>query len=285
MKANHRIITLLYHRILPTRGFDPFNIIVTTKTFIKQLETIAKKYPVISLNDAVDQLRHRRFKARQQVVLTFDDGYRDNYEAVFPILKRKGLPATFFLTTGYINSDRVLWDWGLVNLLNSNRMIKGVKINNRMIRHKTNEPRILFIIRALEKFKAGSPEAINKFACGSKKDICLTWEQVKAMSQNGMEIGSHGMFHRSLSMIPAAEARQEIISSKEAVEKAIQRPCRHFAFPFGTGRDYNNRLISCVKEAGFKTCHINRDGCDKDSGDGFCFGRAIVKEFSDAGVL
>jgi len=291
------LIILLYHRVLPRRGFDPFNLIVTTGTFLKQIGIISKKYSVISLNDAAYQARSGRPRARTQVVLTFDDGYRDNYEIAFPILKRKGLPATFFLVTGYVGKKRILWDRAAIDFLNRHREVGKVEIRGKRIRHRAGEARILFIMKVLERLKAENAETIDAFmdslpvrsgrkdVCGNNRDQCLTWEEAGRMSRGGMEIGSHGLSHRSLAMIPIDEAKGEIIASKEAVEKGTQNPCAHFAFPFGTQRDYNRSLIRCVKKAGFKTCLLNEHGYNILGKDDLCFKRIIVKEFSDPAVL
>ena len=105
-----KLLILTHHRVLPEIARDPLKTVVKLETFIRQIDRLALKYPVISLKEAVGQCRIAQAKHQVQIALTFDDGYWDNYEIVFPILKKKGLPATFFLATDYIDGKALFSD-------------------------------------------------------------------------------------------------------------------------------------------------------------------------------
>jgi len=289
-----RLLVLLYHRVLPKIEFDPFRATVSEKTFSRQIDMLANTYPIISLNDAIRQCQTQRIKSKVQVVLTFDDGYLDNYEFAFPILQKKGLTAAFFLSTAYIGSDKPLWDCELMEILYNNQHIREVKVGRRVVRQSLLQPRIFFIRSALDKFKSLDSglrdETLgllreNSKDAGLSKNRCMSWEQIKEVHRCGMEIGAHGVSHTSLTRIPFTRAEKEIKESKEIIEKNIEDACSHFAFPFGSRSDYSQGLIDCVRDSGFSSCLLNIHGYSHLKKDAFCFKRIIMKESTNLQYL
>lgn len=293
-----KIVVLLYHRISPDIKFDPYNITVTPDIFIRQIEKIARKYTFISLSEAMEQSRMGIAKSKTQVVLTFDDGYQDNYEIAFPILKKKSLPATFFIVCNYIDNYRPLWDCEIIKMIYNNK-IRRVKILNEFISRRYIQPRRFFVFKVIGRMKSLSNEIREKVLGLLRKDLvldsilglsndndrCMSWEQIKKMNVNGMEIGSHGLSHSSLKGISFSEAMQEIRKSKEVIENNIRTKCLHFAFPFGSQRDYSQKLIDGVKDAGFQTCSLNVLGYNYIGKDTFCFKRIAMKDTTNLKVF
>jgi len=229
-----KLAVLLYHRVLPGHKNNRLNTVVSEAAFEKQLDRLSRKYRIVSLKDAVSGSGADKLS----VALTFDDGYWDNYEIVFPILKKKGLSAVFFLPIDHIDGKAKFDD-----------------------------------SRLFDKRSGRLHDLID--------DRFMTWDQARAMSDAGMEIGSHGVSHRSLSRMPAGEARREIADSKRIIEQNTKKPCDHFSFPFGARTDYNNELIKCVKDAGFRSCVLNVHGYNHFDEENFCFKRMIMDEFTD----
>lgn len=293
-----KLLVLVYHRILPEVTFNPLNTIVSVRTFMQQLDTLASKYPIVSLKDAIAQCRSSGKKADVQVVLTFDDGYWDSYEVAFPILQKKGLPAAFFIVTNYIDSDRPVWDWEIVTLLNACKEITEVEVEGAVLRQKKNERWISFAGRVLERIKSADMETAKKVVEILKRQsrdylglhsledgVCMRWEQVRTMRQNGMEIGSHSLSHRSLARIPLEEAVTEITKSKQIIEHKAGASCIHFAFPFGSALDYNEALVNHVKKAAFESCLLNIHGYNHISDDPFYLKRIIMTESTNLSYL
>lgn len=292
-----KLLILLYHRILPDEKFNPLRTIVSSAVFRQQLNYLRERYQVVSLNDAVLQCQSGALQSKSQAVITFDDGYIDNYEIAFPILKESGLSATFFLPTEYIGSKRILWDWEMINLLSMDQEGGEIRIDNKLVKKRAKEPQPVFWFRVIRLMKSIGPEErcrIINFLLERQKtelkppyahDFCLTWEQAKEMAECGMEIGSHGISHRSLSGIPAEEARNEIKLSKEIIESKIGLPCNHFAFPFGSKPDFNRDLINFIEEAGFKSCLLNIFGYNRFNSDHFCFKRIRMEEGTNLNYL
>lgn len=292
-----KILILAYHRVVPAFMPEPLNNTVSLQTFEKQICALARRFPVISLSDAANQCISGSAKAAIQLVLTFDDGYCDNYKIAFPILKRNGFQATFFLITEYINSGGPLWDLEVINILKSYNSIRSVKVDNRIIKQGIIEPRSIFIYRVLDEMKSidfsGRNDIIyslgvksnNRHEFDYAQDRCLTWEEARKMSDAGMEMGSHSLSHRSLTRIPLHEAIEEIKESKEIIEHNMGRACHHFSFPFGSKQDYNQSLINYVRELGYKTCLLNIHGYNRIKKDSFCFKRIIMEEMTNIKCL
>ena len=233
-----KLLALLYHRVLPEYKKNKLNVVVSRAAFEKQLDQLSQRYRILSMKDAASRSGGDKIR----IVLTFDDGYWDNYEIVFPILKKKGIPATFFLVTDYIDGKAQFSD-------------------RRLMDKKTGQP--------------------GEFI----KDRFITWGQAREMREVGMEIGSHGLSHRSLSQMTLDDAKREILDSKRIIEEKTGVACRQFSFPFGSRSDYNDELINCVKEAGYDSCLLNIHGYNHaDSGD-FCFKRIVMSEDTDIGYL
>lgn len=293
-----KILVLTYHRVLPEIRCNPLKTIVSLNIFTKQVDALRSKFPIISLSEAVKQMREGYAKNRIQAVLTFDDGYRDNYEAVFPILTKRGFPAVFSIATGYVGSGMPLWDWEIIIRMNTREDINEIKTPKNIFKRRANESQSSFTFRIFEEMKSADMETIQGVIAFLRKataakagpydfrdDGFMDWAQIRQMSQAGMEMGAHGTTHRSLSRMSLDEAVDEIKKGKLEVESNTGKPCLHFAFPFGSQKDYNQELINNVKEAGFQTCLLNIHGYNRMERDNFCFKRIIMEESTNIDYL
>ncbi|HLG37629.1 MAG TPA: polysaccharide deacetylase family protein [Nitrososphaera sp.] len=295
-----KLLVIVYHRVLPEVTFNPFNTIVSLKTFVRQIEMLTKRYSIMPLSDAVGGADSWKIRGETLLVITFDDGYWDNYEIVFEILNKKGLPATFFLAVDYINSGKPLWDWDIITLVNRLSAGESIPVGAETFEREVGESNLSFAFRLIERLKRTQAEVIQEVVgylksrlgddaslCGPMSS-CMTWKQVQVMSAHGMEIGSHSMSHRSLSRIAPEEALSEIKNSKQIIENHIGKRCVHFAFPFGSRKDYNQAVLGGVRDAGFRTSLLNIHGYNRmpqDAPDFFCFKRVIMTETTDIRYL
>lgn len=288
-----KFLILAYHRVLPEVRFNPANTIISLKTFIRQLDTLARKFPIVSMGDMITQCRGGEAKDKLQVVLTFDDGYEDNYSLVFPRLRQKGLPAAFFPVIDYLNTNRPVWDWEMIIALNDVKL-KNICLYGRHFQKRTGETKSAFTFRVLEWMKTIPGEQrqeIMEYLNKSFKkndpyaERCLNWDEVIKMKEGGMDIGSHSLSHASLARIPFEEAVNEIKKSKEEIEKKIKKMCLYFAFPFGSSKDYNNVLVEQVRQAGYKSCLLNIHGYNLPRSDCFSFKRIVMQESTNLRYL
>jgi len=289
-----KLLILTYHRIVPEIKNNPLKTIVPLNVFMKQADAIAKKFSVISLNEAVNQIREGRIKDKIQVVFTFDDGYRDNYETLFPFLSKKGLPAAFSITTDCVGSDLPLWDWEMIMRLSSNENIDEVMAEGYSLKRQAGEAQLSFALRLFEAMRYSDGRILRSVIDFLRErtpgydfggDGFMSWAQIKQMSDAGMDIGAHGVSHRSLGTMPLDEASDEILKSKLLIEANTRRDCYFFAFPFGSKRDYNETLIGKVKEARFKACLLNIHGYNRIKPGAFCFKRIIMDESTNPHFL
>lgn len=285
---SRKFLVLTYHRVLPEIKIDFLNTVVSLSTFNRQIETLTKKFHIISLKDSANQCLRKSSRDKMQVALTFDDGYYDNYEIVYPILKARGIPATFFIVTDYIGKSRALWDFEVANILHNSKL-HNIRIGDEFICQNLLQSKSMFILSIINKMKSlnyiNRQEILNalKEGAGSKirncsDNRCMTWQQLKEMSEHGMDIGSHSFSHPSLSRISIDEAMQEIKESKDMIENNIGKDCLHFAFPYGSRSDYNQKLIDYTRECGFQACLINIHGYNHIKKNIFCFKRIIMEE-------
>jgi peptidoglycan/xylan/chitin deacetylase (PgdA/CDA1 family) len=287
-----KLLVLEYHRVLPEVHFNPFETVVSVRAFKTQLDRLERSYPIVPLGEAIRGIESK-IKG-DKVALTFDDGYEDNYNVAFPILEERGLKATFFVTTGLIGSERPQWDWEIVtNLRETNR--DKVRIGKVTISKTSDESSTAFASRVIEHLKSSDlsslQQVLEDLRENSPKGLdiestrCMDWEEVRTLRKAGMEIGAHGVTHRSLARIDPAESFNEIVKSKEVVESKTGNSCEHFAFPFGSRLDYNQQLIDWIRKAGFKSCLLHVHGYNRESDSNFSLRRIMMCENTDARYL
>ncbi len=291
-----KLLLLSYHRVVPRVEFNPFGTLMSVDTFTRQIEAVARRYPVRLLGEVMRPGWDGAGLGNGCVVLTFDDGYWDSYEIVFPLLKQRGIPATFFVSTDYIGTRRPLWDWEVMNLVRQCRDLRRVKIGELVVEQRAVESRDGFALRIFRCLKSASRDVqahvlddLRRHAgddsAGVASDRCMTWEELRTMRQAGMEIGSHAVSHRSLSLLSPPEAIEEIRQSKVRIEQELGGRCLHFAFPFGSRRDYNDTLIAAVRKVGYTTCVLNIHGYHHLDEDLFALKRIIMLPSSNPAIL
>jgi peptidoglycan/xylan/chitin deacetylase (PgdA/CDA1 family) len=242
-------------------GFYPE---IATSNFKKQMRYITNNYSVISLDEIVQRVRKKE-SIRCCVAITFDDGFRDNYEIAFPILKKYRIPATIFLSTGYMDCQKVPW-FLIVRYIFMKSMMTEVSfspiwkdINMPM---KTLEQKFEGSSTAIDYLKYCLPQERNdlierlSFELGVNefedlKSLMLAWNQIQEMQHYGITFGAHTVNHPMLSQIPIDSAKREILESKETIEKKIGKPVITFAYPFGKRSDYDPRIFSLLKKFEF----------------------------------
>jgi peptidoglycan/xylan/chitin deacetylase (PgdA/CDA1 family) len=264
----------MYHRV-NNQASPFFEIAVKPKAFEKQIRFFRNYYEIIELDD-LNRLSSSHFSKRDLIILTFDDGYRDNYTQAFPILQKYGVPATIFLTTGFIDTNRLLWPDKLAWIFFKAESMPDLSMlgkfdlpgdiaraTQRFFSSKSSDHKAILDLMAA-KLKELSENHRNEIlsilsrVCKLKswprmeERAMLSWKEVREMSKNGISFGGHTVSHPALSKIPLQEARREIIESKETIEEHIQKPVQTFAFPFGKKEDYSTAVIDILKQTGFE---------------------------------
>ena len=254
-----RLSILIYHRVLPQ--LDPLNTSdVTADVFDEQMRVVGENFTPMPLSEAVDRLIGGGLPARA-VCITFDDGYLDNAEVALPILQRHGLPATFFVATGYLDGGRMwndkiiealrvmpapvldLQEWGLPIFELGSDLSRRLAIQRilRALRYLPGPEREARVERLVA--AAGVPEG---------KGPMMGETHVRALRAAGMEIGAHSVTHPILTRVPVAQARCEIAESGRRLAEILREPIRLFAYPNGKpGQDYGPEHVAMARDAGY----------------------------------
>jgi peptidoglycan/xylan/chitin deacetylase (PgdA/CDA1 family) len=254
-----RLSVLAYHRILPERdpllGGEP-----SAAEFEHRMRWVKANFDVLPLCEAVRALREERLTKRA-LSITFDDGYADNYKVALPILLRLGLPATFFVATGFLDGGCMFNDV----IIEAVRRANSAELELTDLglgRHPlgSDEECAIAIVRILARLKYFEPERRRRTAfeiagrAGSRvpTDLMMTSEQVRALHAAGMEVGAHTVNHPILAEIPLGRARHEMEASRARLEQITGAPVRLFAYPNGSPRrDYQGEHVALARELGF----------------------------------
>ncbi len=292
-----KVIVLFYHRVLDDKQIKDYYrpaVAVSVPTFKKQMELLQKKHKVISLDDAVNLLQERKPLGNDYMVITFDDGYADNYENAFPILKEYNLPATIFLTTDYIDSNRLLWADTVGMLLEKKwDVFLQTELFQTLKNAGSFDSKAAMINEIISTLKKMDEDTRNVIIARLKEDIgcsvelnalMLGWRQIKEMKNNGISFGAHTKSHRFLTTLMLSEKEAEIKESKNIVEQNLNEQISYFAYPDGR---FDEECKDIARKSGFQgACSTiigdNVPGCDlfalkrRDIGEDVCvnpFGR------------
>lgn len=274
--ARPKFAILCYHRI-GTQGIPLFSGL-PPQIFERQMRFLRKHYQVVSLDEMCNQMAQPA-NAGNFVAVTFDDGYRDLYEHALPVLKRFSIPATVFLPVACIESAQVPWYDKIFLAL---KVFKGEELAVSLDQRRTFQ---------LDSYKARIQAAaqINGFLRtvpnATRQDFCerfekgiplpaeelrgrmLSWEQVRTMSREGVSFGSHTMTHPAVSRLSNAELDRELGDSKAILEKRLQAPAPHFAFPFGKSNDCGTAARPVLARCAYRSAATTVEGINMPGDD------------------
>jgi peptidoglycan/xylan/chitin deacetylase (PgdA/CDA1 family) len=233
------------------------------------LEIISQVRTFVRLEDTIEALKSGEDLPPSSTLLTFDDGYIDNYTNALPILQEFGAPACFFVPVNRVESRRLEW-WDqiarLVNLAKPGRYeLHGAESSIDIPEVASQHSRQGAISHLIQAYKAGRLEidSIAKTFHSVAEDPdaesghIMTDEQIRdIVSIDGYTIGGHSVTHRVLSRLTVAEQEHEIMQSKERLERRFNTPIRAFAYPVGGVNDYDADTRRIVREAGYD-CAFN----------------------------
>ncbi len=254
------LLILNYHRVLPEE--NPFAIdAITTHDFEAQLRVLKKYFHILPLANAVESLKSDSLPPFA-VCLTFDDGYKDNYDHAFPLLAAYDAPATIFITTDFIGTNQLLWHDQILSTFERTSLISfdfpGFDMND--IPLSSTQQRRAAAFQTLEKLKVYHPSErdswINQIHAYLKVDkqserIMLNWQEITEMASRGISFGAHTRSHPILSTLDDAALQKEIIDSKNILTDKLGTPVTTFAYPNGREGDFDQRAITTLQNSGF----------------------------------
>ena len=257
-----KVAIVCHHRI--GNGGVPYYSNFSPAAFEAQIRFLRKHYRLLSMDEVCRELDEER-EASQAVAVTFDDGYRDLYTQAFPILRRYGVPATVYLTAAAIESEEISWyDRIFVAAMTTRRRYLTVGGDRpRTFALSSRESRIFAateIVRTLRGYpnhaRIAACKALEQEAelhCSELKDRMLTWPQIREMQKAGISFGAHTMTHPVVGQLSDAERQQELVQSRKLLEDRLQTPVQHFAYPFGTASDIDDRSPLLMSNFGYRS--------------------------------
>lgn len=255
-----KLSILIYHRVLDVP--DPLQRgIVDRIIFERQMRGISRVFRVLPLIEAVTRLREDSLP-RRAVVVTFDDGYRDNIDVALPILLRHGVHATFFIATGFLDGG-CMWNDRLIEAV---RLLGGKTIDlteftgERFDLPEDTHTRGLVLQAMLQAIKhlpferrEAAVALVEEHAGVRANGLMMRQQDIRTLVQAGMDIGAHTVNHPILARLSSAQARCEIAESRETLQSVSERPVGLFAYPNGKpGLDYLEEHVDMVRHLGFK---------------------------------
>ena len=253
---------LMYHRF-GTTGVPPG---VPAPVFREQLRMLKSQFRIVTLAELAKRLQTGQPEPGLAVI-TVDDGYEDFRRIAFPVLQDAGVPATFFVTTGFI--DKSIWLWPDV---------LEYAIEHTSKRHPDFAP--VGVSQTVDLDTATGKEAAWHALVGALLDLdsgerserladvtrildvtvpsvpddahaSVSWDDLREMSQAGIEIGAHTLTHPRLTRLDDDELTREIAGSKRRIEEQLDRSVTSFCYPNGAPEDYDDRVADAVQRAGF----------------------------------
>lgn len=294
----NRALVLMYHRI-NTPITDPWNLSVSSKNFEQQLKFLKDNYSIISTHELARQLDVGKIKNRT-IVLTFDDGYLDNYISAKPLLEKYSLPATFFITDSYITNNQPFW-WDELEYIivraDNLPSVFSVTFKGQSIQYDLkNEAVLTEILRSKQAgytynkqttlrtqlyfklWELFSPllreeqtellKLIREWAGFTEQDTktegAMSAQQLKQLANHPLfTIGGHTKTHPSLSDHSEEVQEKEITENREYLESLLGTHINHFAYPSG---NFNATTLKLLKKNNFKAAFTtNSQPLDKHS--------------------
>jgi peptidoglycan/xylan/chitin deacetylase (PgdA/CDA1 family) len=275
------LLVLTYHRIGSDVGnpFDDGALSATAEAFRDQVRYVRTHFDVLGQDRLLEAAGRGFALGRASAIITFDDGYRDSFEIAFPILRDLGVPAFFFIPTGYIDRPRLPWWDRIAFILKHTRVDRlcldlphYIKIDLRRTGRLRAIMQVVIACREANDFEERAffdhLESRAEFAANSEalgRELFVTWDEIRRMRASGMAIGSHTHTHPILGSISESDQREELVTSKTRLEEELDEPVKTIAYPVGTRRAFNERTKSLARDTGYEVgfsayAGINRPG-------------------------
>ncbi|MCD2519389.1 polysaccharide deacetylase family protein [Massilia sp. G4R7] len=276
--AANRCCIINYHRVLPVHhpllASEP-----DVVTFEWQMEVLARCFHVLPLREAVARLEAGKRLPPRAVCITFDDGYRSIHDLALPVLRRFGLPATVFVTSGHVDKGN-MWNDRIIEAV---RMLPDGPLDLRdlglgaySLRSLDDRMAAIGVLTERSKYlpppeRSSVIERLSTLAGDTMTpELMLTRDMLLNLDRHGIEIGAHTVTHPILTSLDDSAARSEIVAGKQQLEAILGKPVRLFAYPNGkVGMDFDQRHVAMVREAGFDAAFTTAVGAITPEQDRF----------------
>lgn len=275
---NLSIVT--YHHIAdadPEYPYDPDVSDAAPAQFRRQLELLARYCTPIGIDELVRSFDGEPLP-ENPVMVTFDDGYLSCHDVALPILRAVGIRATFFIATAFTNDRRLYWWERIALIINlAKRAYATIDYPQTMSLDRSDKRgmhgKLVALVKNtpnldVERFLDGlctafdvpwSPEIEAEYANG----LIMQWDHVRALARAGMDVESHGRYHRVLQTLDDAALEDECLHSRLELEAQLGRPVRAMAYPVGRRIAREGRIREALATAGYRIGLSNKTGVNR----------------------
>ena len=285
----HRLLICCYHGIRDDSSSEAHWLLLPRRQFTEQLEYLSRHYRCLPVDEALEALRAGRL-AEPTACITFDDGYANNRSIALPILESLGLPATIYLTTGLVGTDRRLWTTALelairqstaaeldLGSLGLGRVVLGSDAErSRLTSRITEALKVRPVAERDAILRQMHADTRGAVAADDGAFAMMDWDDARAMLATGLvTFGAHTVNHDILSRVDDGRVASEVEGSMRKVAEELGE-CRTFAFPNGREMDFDARAIAAVRRAGGTAAMSTREGLNRTDEDFFALRRVVV---------
>lgn len=260
---------LAYHRVIDMGPetefpFDPELVSATPADFRQQMEYVSTHFDAVTFRDVLRYIDGESGLPARPIIVTFDDGYLDNYTHAFPILRELGLPATIFVSTGFVGAQDTYWYDHLAYAIyraDAGTFVLGTmrfELGDVASRRRATADAIRFL--------RGVPDAVRRCHLVSlaerldhgirDEDRALSrpmdWSQIVELHEAGIEIASHTVSHPALSQCDDETLAFELWESRRELESHLGVPVEVVAYPFGGPDEYDERVMRTAARSGYR---------------------------------
>lgn len=298
LRAWHRtrrphILVLAYHRVTPDAEMGDCAypaMHVAERTFRRQLQALRQLYRIVPMQELRALLGGTQPLTESVAVVTFDDGYRDNYRVALPILIEEEVPATFFVSLDFVDKAEPFWFDRLAHAVRRGDTNLPANLPAPLRQALEAPGSTVERVRRAAAYLKTLPDAERSAtiaALGPANDEVpagaepMTWDEVRSLQAAGMRVGAHGVRHGILTRMQPAEVRREIETSVAAIATQVGAPVTEFAYPNG---DADTVVAECAREAGIDLAFTMAAHAVAPSADRLRIARRNVSEDTSRGV-
>ena len=279
---------LMYHSVLPdpeSQADTLGGIIHSESAFHAQMELLCKDYRVVDLDRALLYLESGGALPKRAVVVTFDDGYADNYEIAMPILNRLGVPATFYVTVECVENRTLPWPSRLRFSFRRTEVAAWIDPAGKAWGLGNSSQREQAFLAACdlccqqngklqEDFVVGIEESLQSAVGREMCSLMMNYDQMRGLVSQGHTVGSHTMTHPNMAHLAQDDARAEFGESKQRLESQLKAPVKHFSYPCpALSPHWNERTVEQSREAGYDSAVTTDSRLTHHGDDPLCLPR------------
>jgi peptidoglycan/xylan/chitin deacetylase (PgdA/CDA1 family) len=272
------LLILNYHRIGDARltSYDSGAFSCTVDELDWHVRYLKRRFPIVNLDQAADIVHGRSAPPKTSVLITFDDGYRDNYDAAFPVFAKHQVSASFFLPTSYIGTGSLPW-WDVIAYIVKTSRESRIALSYPESAEFDLTPaqRDHSIIHILALFKRPAMTDSERFiteleaACGSTRpaesaERCfMNWDEAREMQRGGMCFGSHTHTHEILGKLPYERQLEELETSRAIMERELEQNIDTLAYPVGRPDCFSEVSYRALAAAKYQTAFARDSGINR----------------------